>query len=46
MLQNGLNNLKRNNMTAVGLLKQWHGAIIVKRTNEQILKLTKLYSEL
>ena len=27
-------------------LKQWHGAIIVKRTNEQILKLTKLYSEI
>jgi hypothetical protein len=27
-------------------LKQWHGAIIVKRTDEQILKLTKLYSEL
>jgi hypothetical protein len=27
-------------------LKQWHGAIIVKRTDEQILKLTKLFSEL
>ena len=27
-------------------LKQWSGAIIVKRTDEQILKLTKLYSEL
>jgi hypothetical protein len=27
-------------------LKQWHGAIIVKRTDEQILKLTKLFSEI
>jgi uncharacterized protein with PIN domain len=27
-------------------LKQWHGAIIVKRDEKQILKLTKLYSEL
>jgi len=27
-------------------LKQWSGAIIVKRTDEQILKLTKLFSEI
>ena len=27
-------------------LKQWHGAIIVKRTDEQIKQLTKLFSEL
>jgi hypothetical protein len=33
-------------MTAVEWLKQWSGAIIVKRTDEQILKLTKLYSEI